>query len=524
MISRKHSIIHIGDLTVDMAPSGRRQLDYRLWIDLLCEDIRRHVVADAANSRFVVFSGDLTLSAQESEFVIALDTVRRIAAAAEIEPNRVVVIPGNHDRVQPPTGDLQLSRFTEFTARLYCPACSHDGYVQTYPADRIAFIAFDSAASQEIRGRISTKSLKQARRELQNLDLHDYLLVAVLHHNPDPLTAGHHDLSNAMEFQTFLWEWTIQLVLHGGVSFPSWTVRESPYGRQIFVGAGGPPPENWRATLQPRQYQMIHVLEGDSLLLDTRSFESQSSRWISQSVRPYNLALAPSHREAPSVVPISHVKRPRPSTSRESIMNSISELSQHDLTDLVSTLDPSIPPYDPFSESKGDLARRLVAYFDCQDALSTLEEEVKRITGHGDYAQMRVFVSATPRDSVLARELANLLRQLGHKAILWEDEAKPGESISHFSEKQFRTADAVILLVSDYAVNSGWIQRTIDFGFGRMPHGTAKTIPVVITDKEIPDALGGLHYVDMRNDQSELKWRLSQALAGIARAAPHDRP
>ena len=68
--------------------------------DALLEDIRNRasINPDLAKIDFLVFSGDVAFSGQAEEYQAAIKFLfDPLLAASKLDPNRLFIIPGNHD-------------------------------------------------------------------------------------------------------------------------------------------------------------------------------------------------------------------------------------------------------------------------------------------------------------------------------------------------------------------------------------------------------------------------------------------
>lgn len=70
-----------------------------------------------------------------------------------------------------------------------------------------------------------------------------------------------------------------------------------------------------------------------------------------------------------------------------------------------------------------------------------------------------IFLSHSSKDADVARQLANDLKQQGHKVWLDEWEIHVGECIPTKIEQGIGAAGFLIVLLSRHAVESAWVER-----------------------------------------------------------------
>ncbi len=103
----------------------------------------------------------------------------------------------------------------------------------------------------------------------------------------------------------------------------------------------------------------------------------------------------------------------------------------------------------------------------------------------------KVFVSHASEDKErFVTEFATKLRAKGVDAWLDKWEMLPGDSlIDKIFEEGLKTADAVIIILSNNSVNKPWVKEELNASFvSKISNGT-KIIPIVLDDCKVPESL-----------------------------------
>jgi 3',5'-cyclic AMP phosphodiesterase CpdA len=226
------SVGHLSDLhATPVRPDGLAQLLNKRFFGWLSWNIRRRRVyrADVLSALIedlhavapdqVVVTGDLTNVGLESEFEAARGWLARIG-----DPDRVFVIPGNHDAYVPIAADRSLAKWTEYL--LSDPsATSPDaaaGEVQ-FPTVRrrgpVAFVGVCTAHPTPLfkaGGTVGPEQLERLEALLSDLADPDVCRVVLIHHPvTDGATSPRRSLADAEAFRKVLRRAGADLVLHG---------------------------------------------------------------------------------------------------------------------------------------------------------------------------------------------------------------------------------------------------------------------------------------------------------------------
>lgn len=169
-----------------------------------------------------VVSGDITYKAQESGYKAATAFFEEIIAGAQINPNRFVFCPGNHD-IQDP------EPFKRFNA--FCYSIRKDSLFDftknntiAYCVDDLYFIVTNSSHHRDkTYGLVHSEDLQNTLK--QNIPENIKHRFAIIHHHLIPISQGDVSVTrNAYEYLTLLDENEISAILHGhqhfNVAFP----------------------------------------------------------------------------------------------------------------------------------------------------------------------------------------------------------------------------------------------------------------------------------------------------------------
>jgi hypothetical protein len=113
----------------------------------------------------------------------------------------------------------------------------------------------------------------------------------------------------------------------------------------------------------------------------------------------------------------------------------------------------------------------------------------------------RVFVSHASEDKErFVLDLATRLRAKGIDAWLDKWEILPGDSlVDKIFEEGLKNADAVIVVVSATSVTKPWVREELNAGVVKRIGKSARLIPVVIDDCDVPEALKSTVWVRVKD-------------------------
>jgi 3',5'-cyclic AMP phosphodiesterase CpdA len=218
--------------------AGKRLLGYLNWTRNRHKFHRREVldalVSDmqAQMPDHVAITGDLVNIALEAEFAPSLKWLESVGA-----PDRVTVIPGNHDAYVRAT----RHRFAE-TLGNYLESDDAQGRSVTFPSLRrrgpLALISVSSAVPTPplmATGRLGHAQLNELERVLAELSAEQAFRVLLIHH---PLRSDSRAkrLTDSSELLALLRQFGVELVLHGHDHVHSTIWIEGPKGAIPAVG------------------------------------------------------------------------------------------------------------------------------------------------------------------------------------------------------------------------------------------------------------------------------------------------
>lgn len=281
---------------------------------------------------YLVISGDFTNTASRGEFDVAREFVSRLISDLQIDAQRCILIPGNHDlswdvtvyawqpkrRVDPgakadgsciPMGDGYLvrdddmyqRRFDNFSNYLYHPikqtqyptSFEEQADVLTFERHGLQVIGFNSSwqidEHKKDRSGINLGSVMNAISRAnetwtQRGAIISPLRIAVWHH---PVTGS--EQMRDTSFLEHLRAAGVRMVLHGHVHHERPDVVYSPHNSLIhIVGAGSfGAPANARPEATPRMYNVIDIgLRSGRVRVHTRARRRSEGAWNAWSVWP----------------------------------------------------------------------------------------------------------------------------------------------------------------------------------------------------------------------------------------------
>lgn len=116
----------------------------------------------------------------------------------------------------------------------------------------------------------------------------------------------------------------------------------------------------------------------------------------------------------------------------------------------------------------------------------------------------RVFISHSSKDRQFARWLAVDLGNKGHVPWLDEWQIRVGDSIPTRIGEGLDSSGALIVVLSEHAVSSRWVEREWQAKYTSEIHdGGIQVLPVLLKECEVPALLRMKKYADFRLDYSE---------------------
>ena len=110
----------------------------------------------------------------------------------------------------------------------------------------------------------------------------------------------------------------------------------------------------------------------------------------------------------------------------------------------------------------------------------------------------QVFISHSSVDKPFVRKLDGFLRRSGFDTWLDEKELAVGDSLPEKIASAIESAKAIIVVISEASLQSGWIRFELTRAAQGMIEGKSRLLPVIIDDAPHPPELRGLFYADCR--------------------------
>jgi 3',5'-cyclic AMP phosphodiesterase CpdA len=243
----------------------RRRVHRPDVLEALIEDLHRQAPDQ------VVVTGDLTNVACEQEFVAARAWLRRIGP-----PERVSIVPGNHDAYAPISRERSWDHWSEFL--LSDPkTAANGGAPEEFPTLRVrdsaAFIGLSTAGPTALgraTGTLGEAQLARLERLLARLADSPLCRILLLHHPPGAgVVTARRALTDAEALRGVLRRSGVDLVLHGHGHRTLIGALEGPSGPIPVVGARS----SSDVGLRPHKRAQYHLYEIEPAAGGARRFQ-----------------------------------------------------------------------------------------------------------------------------------------------------------------------------------------------------------------------------------------------------------
>ena len=135
---------------------------------------------------------------------------------------------------------------------------------------------------------------------------------------------------------------------------------------------------------------------------------------------------------------------------------------------------------------------------------------------------MRIFMSYSQHDTVVADKLSDALKAAGHKVWKWNETLKPGDNIAEKTLKGIEEADAFLLVVSANSLGSKWVIHEFStLAMSELSKRDLRIIPVLIDQSPVPTYLSSYFYIDISKD---IETGIGQVVASLRQEAPAATP
>ena len=283
-------IAHISDLHIPPLPRVRlRQLTGKRLLGLFSwhykwKSEHKQTVLDALLAHLqeikpdhICVTGDITYTTLPAEVDTATDWLARLG-----DPQRISLIPGNHDAYVPGALDYALARWSRWMQ----DDEGQTGFPYLHRRGPVDIVGLSSAVvtlPAVSLGRIGQPQLEKTEALFSKLNADQRPCLLMVHHPPqDGAASPQRALSDRKALQQILARSPVDLVLHGHLHYPTWASLDGPSGPIPVLGAASASaigirkavahyhvieiePEGERPRLMIRHYQYDPAAENFSL-------------------------------------------------------------------------------------------------------------------------------------------------------------------------------------------------------------------------------------------------------------------
>lgn len=521
----EYVIIHISNLHFGECEDFNYHTNFEKWYHSLCQDIQICTNEIKDENKYLVISGDISFSAKPDEYYMASRILKNIIKSTKIKLDNIIIVPGNHDQSWSnlDSNSIQYDPLTPFKSFLGNTLLSSVSipYFKIDKTNKVVFMGFNSTAGTSKKpgyGYIDKKQISYFARRLNKYKLDSYILIAVSHHGLDTTLVGEHYLRNSSAFQTFMNEWSVNLLLHAGGHIPglNWSLYQTSYGKHINVAAGTISPERWRSSFQNREYQLLRIKNNGKIEVSTRQYDSQTGEWIKDYNSPNSIVVEKDKKLRPKFLPKSWAPGQLKSGKKDDVLDILKNLSLYEIEDLCNYLEPSIRSYNSLNESKSDFIYRLYKYFKYDNSLNILDKAVKKILSIEEYDKIRIFISSSKYDSDYVKKISNNLKKYGYDVWHFEDRIKPGDSISDKINAGLKNSDIIMVFFSKYSLRSNWINSEINFAIERYYSGKSNIIFLKLDEEELPLNIKDIPIIELKKNYEDSNKQIINCIKNIS--------
>ncbi|WP_322756786.1 TIR domain-containing protein, partial [Frankia sp. Cas3] len=302
------TVLHISDTQFGahhvFGRAGRTEADraHSSLFARLHDDLRGRAETEGLRPDLVVLTGDLAETGDENEFDQVYDFLVELAASLELDRNRFVVIPGNHDvnrllcqsyflreqafkrKPQPPYWpkwecfDALLRRFYGVDAAIGFGVGAEWSLVEI-PDRKVVVAGLNSTMAEtheEHYGWLGEHQLRTVTEALRGYERDGWLRIGAVHHNPiRGATTDDENLRDADDLDRILGP-HLNLLLHGHThdGRASWL----PSGLPVASTGSAAVDAQARPSEVPNQYQLVRI-DRDGFTRYARRYEPDQKRW-----------------------------------------------------------------------------------------------------------------------------------------------------------------------------------------------------------------------------------------------------
>ena len=273
-------IAHISDLHIPPLPRVRlRQLTGKRLLGLFSwhykwKSEHRQVVLDALLAHLqeikpdhICVTGDITYTTLPAEVDTAVDWLARLG-----DPQRISLIPGNHDAYVPGALDYALARWSRWMQ----DDEGQTGFPYLHRRGPVDIVGLSSAVvtlPAVSLGRIGQTQLDKTEALLSRINADQRPCLLMIHHPPqDGAASLQRALSDRKALQQILARSPVDLVLHGHLHYPTRASLDGPSGPIPVLGAASASAIGIRKAVA--HYHVIEIEpEGDRPRLMVRHYQ-----------------------------------------------------------------------------------------------------------------------------------------------------------------------------------------------------------------------------------------------------------
>jgi 3',5'-cyclic AMP phosphodiesterase CpdA len=238
-------IAHISDLHIPPLPrvpmrqlAGKRLLGLFSWHQKWKSE-HRQTILDALLAHLkniepdhICVTGDITFTTLPAEVDMAADWISRLG-----DPQRISLIPGNHDAYVPGALDYALAKWSRWMR----DDEGQPGFPYLHRRGPVNIVGLSSAVTTPpavSSGRIGQTQLEKTEALLTRIKADQRPCLLLIHHPPqDGATSRRRALSDRKKLQEVLARSPVDLVLHGHLHYPTRATLDCPSGPIPVLGA-----------------------------------------------------------------------------------------------------------------------------------------------------------------------------------------------------------------------------------------------------------------------------------------------
>lgn len=238
-------IAHISDLHIPPLPraplrqlAGKRLLGLFSWYHKWKSE-HRQTVLDALMAYLqtikpdhICVTGDITFTTLPAEVDLAADWISRLG-----DPQRISVIPGNHDAYVAGALDYALEKWSRWMR----DDEGQTGFPYLHRRGPVDIVGLSSAVATPPAvslGRIGQAQLERTEALLTRIKADQRPCLLMIHHPPqDGAASRRRALSDRQKLQEVLARLPVDLVLHGHLHYPTRAMLDCPSGPIPVLGA-----------------------------------------------------------------------------------------------------------------------------------------------------------------------------------------------------------------------------------------------------------------------------------------------